>query len=155
MKQKVGQLKQLRYLKGEVNQLSQRIARLEAEIERNGSCRWRGRAVAEHGARLDALRKRLVLRRACCMEQLGALYGFIDDIDDSLLRQIMAGRYIDGLTWKAVAAGIGERDEQYPRRVHNRFLMRAELPEALTGNRGEREGDQDLKRREAYEKANG
>ena len=131
VKRKVGMLKQLRHLKREVNLLSQRIARLEAEIEDNGRSHWRGRVVMEHGARLNALRDRLALRRTRCMEQLGALYRFIDDIDDSLLRQIMAGRYIDGLTWKEVAARIGERDEQYPRRLHNRYLTRNELPDAL------------------------
>ena len=133
VKRKVGQLKQLRYLKGEVILLSQRIARLETEIESNSQSRWRGRAVLEHGQRLVALRDTLAARRAICMAQLGALCGFIDEIDDSLLRQIMAGRYIDGLTWKEVAARIGERDEQYPRRLHNRFLMHSDLPGALGG----------------------
>lgn len=131
MKQKVGWLTQFGHLKGEVNQLSQRIARLNDQIEENSRSRWRGRVIMEHRARLAALRDRLALRRARCMDQLWALYGFIDDIDDSRMRQIMAARYIDNLTWKEVAATIGEYDEQYPRRLHNRFLMVNELPEAL------------------------
>ena len=140
VRQKATKLKQLRHLKREVDLLSQRIARLDNQICDNALSRWRGRVVMEHGMRLAALRERLVQRRAQCMEQLGALYGFIDDIDDSLLRQIMAGRYIDGLTWKEVAARIGERDEQYPRRAHNRFLARISLPEAVVGIHGSREG---------------
>ena len=132
LKQKVGQLKQLRYLKGEVILLSQRIARLENEIEGNVRCRWRGRATLEHGARLTAMRDELESRRAACMAQLDALVRYIAAIDDSLMRQIMAARYIDGLSWKEVAARIGERDEQYPRRLHNRFLTRSALPEILT-----------------------
>lgn len=140
VRQKATKLKQLRHLKREVDLLSQRIARLDNQICDNALSRWRGRVVMEHGMRLAALRERLVQRRAQCMEQLGALYGFIDDIDDSLLRQIMAGRYIDGLTWKEVAARIGERDEQYPRRAHNRFLARISLPEAVAGIHGGREG---------------
>ena len=135
VKQKVGQLKQLKYLKGEVNLLSRRIDRLETEIELSRRARWRGRATAEHRARLIALRERLLRRRERCTAQLEALCQFIGDIDDSCLRQIMAGRYIDGLTWKEVAASIGERDEQYPRRLHNRFLARNDLPEALAGVR--------------------
>ena len=154
VRQKAGKLKQLRHLKREVNLLSQRIARLEAEIDDNARSRWRGRVVVEHGARLAALRDRLAQRRGQCMEQLGALYGFIDDIDDSLMRQIMAGRYIDGLTWKEVAARIGERDEQYPRRAHNRFLARASLPEAVAGIRADREGANAQNRGENYGKAN-
>ena len=149
VKQKVGKLKQLRYLKGEVLLLSQRLERLETEIGANARCRWRGRANVEHGARLIALRERLALRRGLCMEQLGALCAFIDGIDDSRLRRIMAGRYIDGLTWKEVAARIGERDEQYPRRLHNRFLAGAALPEALGGVAREPEG------REGHVEGNG
>ena len=42
VKQKVGQLKQLRYLKGEVILLSRRIERLEAEIGNTCRARWRG-----------------------------------------------------------------------------------------------------------------
>ena len=140
VRQKATKLKQLRHLKREVDLLSQRIARLANQSCDNALSRWRGRVVMEHGVRLAALRERLAQRRAQCMEQLGALYGFIDDIDDSLLRQIMAGRYIDGLTWKEVAARIGERDEQYPRRAHNRFLARISLPEAVVGIHGGREG---------------
>ena len=77
---------------------------------------------------LKALWRRLDARRTRCMALLGALYRFIDDIDDSLIRQIMIYRYIDGLTWKEVAAAIGEADEQYPRRLHNHFLAITPLP---------------------------
>ncbi len=138
VKQKVGQLKQLRYLKGEVMLLSRRIERLEAEIEADRRVRWRG--TADHRARLIALRERLARKRERCMAQLEALYGFIGDIGDSRLRQIMAGRYIDGLTWKEVAVRIGEASEQYPRRLHNRFLGQVELPPALVGI-GRTQGD--------------
>lgn len=118
LKEKVGRLRQLRYLKREADQLSRRIAGLE------GTAR---------GDRLEA-------RRARCMAQLAALYEFIDGIDDSQMRQIMTCRYVDGHTWRGVAAYIGERDEQYPRRLHNRFLMGRELPEALLGLYGREEG---------------
>ena len=132
VKGKVEQLKQLRYLKGEVMLLTQRLERLETEITGNTRCRWRGRATLEYGAQLVALRDVLAARRATCMAQLGALHRYIDSIDDSRMRQIMAGRYVDGLSWKEVAARIGERDEQYPRRLHNRFLLQSTLPDSLT-----------------------
>ena len=137
VKEKTRRLKQFRALKREINQLSQRIARLEAEIERGGEYRRRGRVAQEHRARLIALRQRLAARRVTCMEQLGALYAFVDDIEDSLMRQIMAFRYVDGLTWKEVAVRIGERDEQYPRRLHNRCLDQRELPPLLIRDRGD------------------
>jgi len=155
VRQKVAQLKQLRYLKGEVILLSQRLERLEAEIERAGRARWRGRPVVEHGARLVALRERLARRRADCMVRLEALCAYIDGIDDSRMRRIMAARYIDGLTWKGVAACIGERDEQYPRRLHNRFLANSALPEALVGGGQACGGAQAPEGREDCGKANG
>ncbi len=153
VKGKIERLKQLRYLKGEVIVLTQRIERLETEITGNARCRWRGRAVLEHGAQLVALRDVLASRRAACMAQLGALYRYIDGIDDSRMRQIMASRYVDGLSWKEVAARIGERDEQYPRRLHNRFLLHSTLPVALSGARESLNDAKDSERRSAFEKA--
>ena len=135
VKGKIEQLKQLRYLKGEVILLTQRLERLETEITGNTRCRWRGRATLEYGAQLVALRDALAARRATCMAQLGALHRYIDSIDDSRMRQIMASRYVDGLSWKEVAARIGERDEQYPRRLHNRFLLQSTLPASLSTER--------------------
>ena len=135
VKGKIEQLKQLRYLKGEVILLTQRLERLETEITGNTRCRWRGRATLEYGAQLVALRDALAARRATCMAQLGALHRYIDSIDDSRMRQIMARRYVDGLSWKEVAARIGERDEQYPRRLHNRFLLQSMLPASLSTER--------------------
>jgi len=35
---------------------------------------------------------------------------------------ILTYRYISGLTWQQIAFNIGEHDEQYPRRKHNKFL---------------------------------
>jgi len=150
VKRKIEKLKQLRYLKGEVILLTQRIERLEAEITGNARCRWRGRATLEHGAQLVALRDALATRRATCMAQLAALHRYIDGIEDSRMRQIMAGRYVDGLSWKEVAARIGERDEQYPRRLHNRFLMHSTLPVSLSGERESLSDTKDPERRSAF-----
>lgn len=119
LKEKIGCLKQLRHLGREADQLSRRIDGMDEAAP---------------------ARKRLEARRERCLVQLRALYGFIDGIDDSQMRQIMARRYVDGCTWRGVAAYIGERDEQYPRRLHNRFLQGAVLPEALTKKAEEREG---------------
>jgi len=153
VKEKIEQLKQLRYLKGEVILLTQRLEQLETEITGNARCRWRGRATLEHGAQLVALRDTLAARRATCMTQLGALHRYIDGIGDSRMRQIMAGRYVDGLSWKEVAARIGERDEQYPRRLHNRFLTQSTLPASLAGKQESLIGAKDLERRSPFGEA--
>ena len=132
---KVKTLEQLRHLRGEVDMLSQRIAELELAA-RGGAGRITGMPRASRhrdrtgnmAVQLSLLWDRLEARRARCMDLLGALYAFIDDIDDSLMRQIMTYRYIDGDTWQMIAARIGEWDEQYPRRLHNRYLAGHALP---------------------------
>lgn len=131
VREQAKRLGQLKYLKGEVDMLSQRIAELMPSgrdgegVSAGISGASRGEAGAEELARL---RGRLTAKRARCMALIGALYAFIDDIDDSLIRQIMTYRYIDGDTWRQVAARIGERDEQYPRRLHNRYLAGKRVP---------------------------
>ena len=133
-REKVRRLEQLKSLRQEVDDLSQRIAELELAAQ-GGAGRVTGLPrggrtwdrTGEFAAKLADLAARLDRRRARCMALLGALYAFIDDIDDSLTRQIMTYRYIDGETWQGVAWRIGESDEQFPRRMHNRYLKDAEI----------------------------
>ena len=128
LKEKTERLAQLRPLRREVDQLSQRIAEME-RAARGGEgrvtglpgsmARWKG----PEAARLAALAERLDRRRTACMAQLGALYDFIDGVPDSRMRQILTLRYVDGRSWQSVAFAIGEADEQFPRRLHHRFLQ--------------------------------
>ncbi len=135
VRQKARRLEQLRYLKDEVDLLSQRIAELELAAQ-GGVGRISGLPggprrydrTGEIAVKLALLWERLESRRERCLDLLGELYAFIDDIDDSLLRQIFTYRYIDGKSWRAVAERIGERDEQYPRRLHNRYLAGKNVP---------------------------
>ena len=131
MKDMIERLSQLRHLKREVDELSQRIGELE-ERAMGGSARPMGMLrsgrlddrVARAAASLADLRDRMARRRLDCLEELGRLYAFIDDLPNSQLRQIFAARYIDGLSWQNVAWRIGETDEQVPRRLHNRALRK-------------------------------
>ncbi len=131
MKDMIERLSQLRHLKREVDELSQRIGELE-ERAMGGSARPMGMLrsgrlddrVARAAASLADLRDRMARRRLDCLEELGRLYAFIDDLPNSQLRQIFAARYIDGLSWQNVARRIGETDEQVPRRLHNRALRK-------------------------------
>jgi len=130
MKEMVRRLGQLGDLKREVNELSQRIGQLELEAQ-GGSGRISGLPrsgrvsdrVARAAACIADLRELLEDRRVDCLEELGRLYAFIDDLPDSRLRLVFTARYIDGLSWQGVATRIGEYDEQVPRRLHNRCLQ--------------------------------
>ena len=134
LREKVRRLEQLKHLRREVDALSQRIAELE-QASAGGSgriagmpqCPKGGGYAGEYGEKLAGLRAMLEARRLRCMEELGQLYAFIDDIPDSFLRQIFTCRYIDGDTWQRVAFRVGNTDEQIPRKLHNRYLERADL----------------------------
>jgi len=48
---------------------------------------------------------------------------YIETIDDSLLRQIITLRHVNGLTWDQVAASIGGGTRRtVVRMMHDRFL---------------------------------
>ena len=122
--QNVQRLSQVRYLKGEVELLSALIG----EMESVGPTLARGASAEGIEARWRSMIDALDARRWRCMELLGALYAFIDDVADSRVRQVLTLRYIYGECWQKVARHIGEADEQYPRRLHNRFLAGVSVP---------------------------
>ena len=51
------------------------------------------------------------------------LMRYINDIDDSLVRQIMTLRYINGMKWNAVADTIGGNTDDSVRKMHDRYLL--------------------------------
>lgn len=145
MKEWIQRLSQLRDLKREVDELSQRIAQLEAQAQGgasriSGLPRGSGRVdrMAELIVKIESIEDRMERRRLDCMEELGRLYAFIDSVDDSRTRQVLCARYIDGLSWQDVAWRIDETDEQVPRRLHNRFLQQKTEENAQFDEKDER-----------------
>jgi len=127
----IAQLSKLRALKREVEWLSRRIAEMELSAQ-GGVGRITGLPGARRGydrmgdfaVKIADLQSVLDRRRRQCMEELGELYRFIDDIADSEIRGILSRRYIEGMTWKQVAMRMGYSGEQIPRKLHNAFLLR-------------------------------
>ena len=76
---------------------------------------------------------RLMTRLKSLEKQKETVDQFIDGIEDSLTRRIFELRYISGdcrkPSWQRIAFQIGEHDESYPRRVHNKYLKLAENAE--------------------------
>lgn len=145
MKDWVRRLEQLRHLKREVDDLSQRIAQLELEAQGgvgriSGLPKGSGRVdrMAEAAVMIADVRDRMERRRLDCMEELGRLYAFVDGVEDSQMRLILCARYIDGRSWQDVAWRIGETDEQVPRRLHNRFLKQKIMENAKFDENDER-----------------
>ena len=54
---------------------------------------------------------------------------YIAAVEDAQMRMILSLRYVDGLSWQQVAFRMGETDEQYPRRKHNKFLAESKVDE--------------------------
>ena len=136
MEKITGRLGQLRYLRAEAELLGARILELEESaaggvLRITGMPRGSGNGdkVGRLAAKIADLRTELADRREECLEELARLYAFIEGIEDSLTRQVMIYRYVDGMTWQKIAAALGEVDEQYPRRLHNRFLRNAKFDE--------------------------
>lgn len=54
---------------------------------------------------------------------------YIAGVEDAQMRMILSLRYVNGMSWQQVAFAIGETDEQYPRRKHNKFLQKSKVDE--------------------------
>ena len=71
---------------------------------------------------LEAIRKQYEQACSRCLAEIQQIEAFLQSIPDSRLRLIFAKRYLEGKSWQAVAFAIGHYDEQYPRKLHNRYL---------------------------------
>lgn len=125
------ELSQLYYLNREIEQLKNRIVELEC-VATSTSSRITGMPhasgisdkVGKYAAEITDLKELLDLNLKKCFYELNRLNRYIESIEDSEMRLIMSLRYINGLSWQQVAFSIGEHDEQYPRRKHNKFLQK-------------------------------
>ena len=114
------QLSQLRYLKTEIEMLKKQIENLDYTIatdsvkgsspyfpytERN--FKITGVDYQGYENKAERLQRRLDRRIAELIDVIDETYEYIENIGDSLIRQIISLRYINGLTWNQVAAHIG------------------------------------------------
>ena len=76
-----------------------------------------------HDNKLDRLQRKLNRRIEELIDLVEETYEYIDNIDDSLIRQIITLRYINGLEWKQVAASIGGNNTaDSVRKIAERYL---------------------------------
>lgn len=76
--------------------------------------------------KVNRLKKLLTRRLEELMDKVEEINEFISSVEDSETRIILTLRYINNLSWQQIAFSIGESDESYPRRKHNKFLKAAE-----------------------------
>lgn len=132
------QLRQLRHLKREIELLQDQIINLESEIVTDKvrgsdpeypytekSFYITGFAHEEHSRKMKRLKERLQRRVDDLLELVAEINEFVEDIDDSLLRQIIILRHVNGLTWEQVAAHVGGGNTaDSVRKMHDRYLER-------------------------------
>lgn len=73
-------------------------------------------------ARLIGLNRLLNKRKEKCEDMKLQIEEFISTIPDSRTRRVFQYRYIDNLSWQAIAMRIGKIHESYPRKIHDRYL---------------------------------
>lgn len=130
------QLRQLRHLKREIELLQDQIINLESEIVTDKvrgsdpehpytekSFYITGFAHEEHSRKMKRLKERLQRRLDDLMDLVVEINEFVEEIDDSLLRQIIILRHVNGLTWRQVAREIGGGNTaDSVRKMHDRHF---------------------------------
>ena len=110
-------LSQLNYLSKEIKMLTDKINKLNERKLKKG-IGFDKECEDEIIYLTDLLKNR---RKKCFLDQR-IIENFISTISDSQMRMIISLRYINGFSWQQVAFEIGEFDESYPRKKHNKFL---------------------------------
>lgn len=130
------ELSQLYYLSREIKRDKRRLKELEALAE--GTTQHLtgmpiapgfGDKTARYAIEIMELKEIVECNLRRYMIEYNRLMRFISEVEDSQMRQILTLRYVNGMTWQRIAMEIGETDESYPRRKHNKFLKLAENAE--------------------------
>ena len=129
------ELKQIRYLKREIRLIQEQIAAVESEIVTDkvtGSDPehpWTERHYiikglpGERNEKLLRLRDRLERRKSDLQDMRAEIFEWVEGIEDSLLRQVIILRHVNGLSWRQVAREIGAGTTwDSLRKMHDRFI---------------------------------
>lgn len=125
-------LSQLYYLNREITQERERLAQLEAAATSTSSAisglphagtisdkTALAAAIADSRAIIEA-------KQRTAVAEYNRLMRYIAGVNDSVIRQILSARYVDGLSWQAVANKIGGNNTaDSVRMAINRFLQTA------------------------------
>lgn len=123
------ELSQLYWLNREIESDKERLAQLEAAavsttsritgLPHVGGISDKTSLVTD----IDRLREKIQLKIKRSVVVYEYLLDYIDSIDDSLVRQIMTYRHINGLSWQHVAMLIGgDNTSDSVRKIHDRYL---------------------------------
>lgn len=127
-------LRQLRGVERQMGEIGERIERLRAKVDagrmssitgmpRGGDSDWTKTVdrLIELERYYNARERELVARKM-------AIHAAIDAVDDARMRELLELRYIDGMTWEAVAERMGY-EPRHIYRLHGQALLRVRVPE--------------------------
>lgn len=116
----VREMSQLYYLNREIDQLKRQLEELECLAEGatqviTGMPHGGGTSdkVGRYAVRIADLRSMIDNRKARCWDELRRLNAYIDSVEDSLTRQVLTLRYVNGLGWQQVADSVGGGNTEY------------------------------------------
>lgn len=126
----VREMSQLYYLNREIEQLERQLEELECLAEGTtqaitGMPHGSGTSdkVGRYAVRIADLRSMIDNRKARCWDELNRLNAYIDGVKDSLTRQILSLRYVNGLSWQQVADNVGGANaEDSVKKICYRYL---------------------------------
>lgn len=126
----VREMSQLYYLNREIDQLKRQLEELECLAEGTaqvitGMPHGSGTSdkVGRYAVRIADLRSMIDNRKARCWDELNRLNAYIDGVEDSLTRQILTLRYVNGLSWQQVADSVGGANtEDSVKKICYRYL---------------------------------
>ena len=120
------ELSKLYHLNREIRQLDDRIKEIEACIgskaqvitgmPRGGTFDW-----TDKMAEMADMKELIKLKREQCWYELNRLNRYIFSVDDTLIRQILTLRYINGLTWEQIGFSLNYSWETV-RKKHDTWL---------------------------------
>lgn len=124
------EMSQLFHLNREIERDKARLAELEAAatgitqritgLPGNGIP---GDKIARYASEIADLKAIIELNIQRCWYELNRLNRYIAEVEDSETRQILSLRFVNGLTWRQVAASMGEGyTEDYARKRAERFF---------------------------------
>ncbi len=124
------ELSQLYWLNREIEENKRRLEELRTAAA-GGAARITGlphapspgRGLESYAILIAETEELIRLKNQQLIIEYNRLNRYIAELDDSFMRQILALRYINGMTWVQVAAHVGGGNtEDSVRMAHNRFL---------------------------------
>ena len=122
------ELNQLRNLRREIQLLNQLTAKYDAALYPEAARRRKKAQIPQEEVtrRIETAKRRAEEKRTQCIAEAERLEAWIDAADSSLVRMAMRLRFIDGLSWTAVAFRIGGGNtENSVKKMVYRYIRRS------------------------------